>query len=90
MSMLGRVRGFKYGLIRGVKEGEGVARRYSERRARVSTNISMHFRHVMGAVVYTFMVGVEHILVRVAKSKLVRNWRLPSSVWRPPVVGAVC
>jgi hypothetical protein len=35
---------------------------------------------------HTFVVGVEHILVRVAQRKLVRDGRLAAAVWRSPAV----
>jgi hypothetical protein len=36
------------------------------------------------------MVGVQHILIRVAQRKLVCNWGPPAPVWRSPVVRRVC
>jgi hypothetical protein len=84
--MFGRVRGFRYGLIRGVKEGEGVARRYSERRARVSRmhQLMLHVTNHSSICLLTLMVGVEDVLVGVAERKLVGNGRLPAPVrWSP-------
>ena len=34
----------------------------------------------------TFVVGVEHVLVRVSQRKLICDWRLPAAIWRPPIV----
>jgi hypothetical protein len=39
---------------------------------------------------HTFMVGVEHVLVRVAQRKLVRDGRLAAAVWRSPAVRVLC
>lgn len=41
-------------------------------------------------MLHTLMVAVEHILVRVAKGKLVRNGRLPAAVGRSSVVRRLC
>jgi hypothetical protein len=36
------------------------------------------------------MVGVQHILVRVAQRKLVRDGRLSAAVWRSPAIRVLC
>jgi hypothetical protein len=47
-SMWGRVRGLRYGLIKGVNEGDGFARRYRDRRASVSAVVSFQYHVVKG------------------------------------------
>lgn len=75
--------------MRGVKDGEGLARRYRESRARVSAKVSLEARPEESAWL-TFMVCVEDVLVGVAQGELVGNGRLLPPVLLPPSSGAVC
>lgn len=85
MSICGMVRGLMYGLIRGVNDGDGLARRYSDRRASVS-RLSQYCAVILRLGCRTFLVRVEHILVRVAQGKLVRDRRLATAVLRSSVI----
>ena len=75
--------------MRGVNDGEGLARRYNERRASVSSQVSGTLITLKSSLP-TFMVCIEHILVRIPQGKLIRNGRLLPAVLLPPPTGAVC
>lgn len=86
--MFGIVCGVRRGLMRGAKEGDGLASRYMEMRDSISVTcqsqiLSRGFRHQA-----TFMVSVKKIVIGIAESELVgyRRYLVPSIKVPPQLV----
>ena len=58
-----------------MKETEGSARRYRERRARISVTYQQFSQHIR-YMCKTFMVSIKHVVICIAKSKIVCQRRL--------------
>lgn len=74
-------RGLKRGLTRGAKTGDGSERKYIERRASRSGIFEQvsHAGYMIEVLEEcTFMISIEHVLVRVSKRELIGRWRLLS------------
>lgn len=78
--------GVRSGLRRGAKAGEGSERRYADTRARVSCiplatwergQVTEGSAALMREL-HTFLVSIQHILIRVSKGELVRDGWYPS------------
>ena len=69
--------GVKRGLSNGANAGEGSERKYIDNRARISDLIQFS-GHECVSKLLTLLVGIQNILVGIAKSKVICNHRLPS------------